>query len=477
MPKISFRSVEEIVRNAPQGVSESQILSGLKRRGYEVQGLSFGERLGKSFGTKEDIEEIKRAEVLSGTRGKFEIGDIADVAGKALTFAGFAAGAPLGILGGATGAALGETARQAIGKAIGEREEFDIGEVAIEGITAGVAGGAAKLAGPLSKVLFKGGKQVSKATIGKLPEPIGRLFLGDKGMKAMQARFRDPELTKEFIGRQKTMVNIVNDLNKAIGRVANRARGLFIQAEGKLVEKPIAKESLKVIRQTIKTFVDESALDQGQLRIANRAITVLKGVGKPTTKSVLNAKRLVRKLYRGTESFKQTDALVTRVANQLDDLIGGVDVAFQKASKAYAGEQAFLKKLGVNITGKNPKVSIEQTASKLHQIVKDLDDPFKREASEKLLRQLSARTGINFERTLRAIKTAQDLSPQQARGVLDGIFRELQRLATIGASKVAAGAGRAGRMRLPQSPELLRQGLRQGVRVGTFGAAREIINQ
>lgn len=477
---LSFKSVEELIRNAPQGVTEEQILSGLKKRGIEVQGMTFGQRLGKSFGTREDIEEIKRAEVLSGTRGRFEVGDIADVAGKALTFAGFAAGAPFGVVGSAAGAALGETARQAIGRTIGEREKFDIGEVAFEGITAGVAGGVAKIGAPLLKSVFKGGKEIAKGGAVKIAKPVSDFFFGHEGTTGIVSRFKEPKLTEEFVKaarRQpggKATEDIVTLLNKSIAKVANRARGLFIQAEGKIVDKPIAKESLKGIRQTIKTFVDESALDQNQLRIANRVVDVLKGVGKPSTKSVLKAKRLVRKLFRGSESFKQTDALVTKVANQLDDLIGGVDTAFQTASKAYSVERDFLRKLGVNIAGKSPKVSIEQTATKLYQLAKDLDNPFKREASERLLRQLGARTRIDFIRLLRALKTAENLSPQQARGLRSGITRELVRLLEVG---ISGAAGKLGRFRLPQPPELLRQGIRRGIPIGTFGAAREIINQ
>lgn len=79
----------------------------------------FLQRLKLSFGGPQAREEIKSIEEAQGTRGRFDVGDIADVAGAALPLAGGIAGSAFGLGGTAAGTAAGQGIRRLIGSAIG----------------------------------------------------------------------------------------------------------------------------------------------------------------------------------------------------------------------------------------------------------------------------------------------------------------------------------------------------------------------
>ena len=134
---------------------------------------------------------------------------------------------------------------------------------------------------------------------------------------------------------------------------------------------------------------------------------------------------------------------MTQVRNHLNELLGSIDPVYKAASTKYSKTRELLDKLGINILGKS-KLNVEQTANKIVQIAKNLDDPFMREASEGLLKQLERETGLPFVKVLRNLATAMNLNPQSSRGLRAGVVKELVRyLENI----VSKGAGAAGRIR------------------------------
>ena len=160
-----------------------------------------------------------------------------------------------------------------------------------------------------------------------------------------------------------------------------------------------------------------------------------------TTRGVLKLRRRMDNLFRGTKSTQRSDALVTQLRNNLNKVIGGADETFRQASKAFAETKKFLDQLGLNIVGK-AKLNVDQTATKLFQLAKDLDDPFRREGAEKLLIALEERSGIPFIGVLRALATAENLNPQKAQGIRAGVVREMARIIEVALSEVVGVAGK-----------------------------------
>lgn len=163
--------IDEIIKQNPSkapsfqkafdlGASSSQVLNEVIKQN-KPKGAAFFERLGLSFAERGKGKEFEEA---IGKRGKFDVGDIADVAGAIPSLGGFLGGAALGtaiapgigtVIGGALGAGGGELLKQLTGKAIGKRKEFEPGEIALETIFAGVGGVAGKAISPIAKTLSR----------------------------------------------------------------------------------------------------------------------------------------------------------------------------------------------------------------------------------------------------------------------------------------------------------------------------------
>lgn len=112
----------------------------------ERRPLTFGERVRLSFGGPEAISELKERETEAGLRGKFDIGDIADISGASLPILGGIAGSYFGPLGSAGGVGLGELARQAVGQAFGVGK-IDVTEAGKEAAITYLGGKALKSIG------------------------------------------------------------------------------------------------------------------------------------------------------------------------------------------------------------------------------------------------------------------------------------------------------------------------------------------
>ena len=120
-------------------------------------GSNFLQRLKLGFGGSEAKAEQQRLEEQAGLKGKFDVGDIADLAGAALPLAGGVIGGIVGtpFAGSAIGAAAGQGARRLIGGLIGADQPTG-GELAKDVAITGVgtyAGG--RILGPLFTAFTK----------------------------------------------------------------------------------------------------------------------------------------------------------------------------------------------------------------------------------------------------------------------------------------------------------------------------------
>lgn len=276
---------------------------------------TFGERLKASFGGAEAKEKIVEPKgFMEGFRQKGFLGglgevgsDIADVAGGTLPLIGGVLGAAGGtvaglgvggIAGGAIGATAGESARQAIGRFMGVRDDVSLGSEATDlALTAGLS--------------YLGGK-VGKYVVSRFPKLLG-IFSGE-GDDAIRAALNNPKaadiglaqgddairaLVKE--GSEKSIQLRTNFINS----YSNAFKDLTKQYYGKLVSKnTILKEFTQMLGD------NRVKLNKGVLDFA-----VSKIKANPGEISKINA---------AYEAITQWDDWTLNGVNQLKQLVGGL---------------------------------------------------------------------------------------------------------------------------------------------------------
>lgn len=319
--------------------------------------------------------------------------------------------------------------------------------------------------------------KVGKPIIKGLARKTSDFFFGPEGTSGILARYKDPQGVEKFLTTARrqpggeNVEDIVSVLNKAIKSVSDKSVKKFVSAEEKIIQTKVKSQPvLNEISDRIKDFlkvekltaqsIKSSALSDVEANTINKTLHIIKSNKNWTTKGILGLKRKVDTFFRGTEVSAKSDALITRITKVLNEAIGLADPTFREATKSFAKDKKFLEKLGINIVGKTAQVNVDQTANKLFQLAKDLDNPFKREASEALLRELGKRTGIDFIKILTALKTANNLSPQNSLGLRAGVIREIIRALQVGVSEVAGFAGKA-TQKIPKSPIQFPQGLKR----------------
>ena len=435
--------------------------------------VSFTERLRLGFGNPEARARGAKLERQAGLAGKFDIGDLADAIAGIPSLAGFvvggiagtAVGGPVGaIAGGGLGSAAGEALRQGVGKALGVSDEFDPREIATEG----VIGTAAGLAGPIlrpigSKVIKPLFDKFALAPIKKLNRFVLEVGFGTKGRSGIIQRFRTPEKVSPFIKAVREtepggvkpkgargIDDVVKEVKDAITQVKELSVKSFTDAENRLIIKELSprlvkEEPRKIIRDFLNVRsltpknIEGVPLEPIETKTINRIIQEIETIKALDTKSILNLKRNIQRFRRGTKTTARADALIGKINRHYNDTISSVDPNFRKALSEYSTNATFLEKLGVNITG-TTKLNVEQTAARLSQLAKDLDDPFTKEASEQLLRDLSKRTGIDFLEILSSLNSARRGGASE--GLVAGLIREIARLMELGVSEVAGGLGK-----------------------------------
>lgn len=379
------------------------------------------------------------------------------------------------------------------GVASGVEEEATPAELlkrgAIGFATAALIPGAMKVGNAIvQKVVVKPLKGVANT--------VSRFFFGPEGTTGFGVRFEDPTLSGFLKTAQRRpggakLEDITTMLHGAVKAVKDKMKSQFAEAEEELVEKPIVRKTVtETVKKNIIDFlridkatakeVASSGMDDTQVRAVNRILREVEKLPKnPTTKDVLRMRRIVDTFYRGTKNTKQSDAIVSKTTNYLNSLIKAVDKDFAKASERYAVDSKFLSLLQKNVIG-TTKESVEQTANNLFTIAKNLDNPFKREASQKLLQELSDRSGVDFLKILKGLAAAENLSPQQSLGLRAGIVRELVRMMQGQISNLIGVAGVV-RQKIPKVPQNILEELGKGAgmagRIGAIKTVEDLFNK
>jgi hypothetical protein len=449
--KITFDAVEALLSSKPQGISEQQALSALKKRGYEVEGLSMAERFKSSFGDEKSIARMKRAEQLSGQRGKLEAGDIADVAGSALPIIGSLLGTIAGPVGVGAGTAAGEAVKRGVGQALGVRDKT-LGQEALGTIGAGVTAGVGAKVIPMAI----GGIKKALGGTGKV---VAKNVFGEKTTEVAKKAFKDPTQFNAFRTEQKTIEGVASQTRNAISTFRDASKRTFEEATKKIVPKPIpVKDVNTVFTNTAKEFLGMtpeekltskqflgSFLNREEKTVLNKIMSGLKsGYAKePTNKNLVKVIRSLDRagVWREGDKYTQTNAFWTALKRNLNEqLIDKSDEGFAAARKTASENLELLNKLGFNVWG-NPE-SVEATAAKLGQLATRVDTQQGMLATKQLLDQLQQRTGFDVLSPLKAYNASQYynkvLSPEGLIFPFQTIIKNINR----GAIRASAAAGR-----------------------------------
>lgn len=305
---------------------------------------------------------------------------------------------------------------------------------------------------------------VGGAILSRVARGVGRLAFGVKGVSALEARFADPEGVSAFLKtarRQEggaTLDDVVDLLKSSIKQVRNNVRTNYeeglkqLPTEGVKLTTQGAKAKLTTSLRKFNVKVDpkaktfdflESPFGRSEERVLKEAFEIIQQWEDITPIGINNLARKLGNLrvVGDTGGKKELNLVIDSMRRSLRSYLGERVPQAINLNAGYAKGQNFLSKLELNIEGKSD-LNVDQAASKLFQLAKDLDNPFKREGAEKLLRELEQQTGVPFVKMLRALATAETLSPQAAQGFRSGVIREIVRLLEVGSSEVAAVAGR-----------------------------------
>ena len=321
----------------------------------QPQKTGFLQRLKLSFGGKKAEEQIKTIEEQQGTAGRFDIGDIADIAGKALPAAGAVLGGVAGagavgvgaIPGSALGAAGGEAVRRLFGRAISAPTDTagqDIKEIAKEGAYTYAGGKALTLAAKVPGV-----KQAISYATTKLPERLYSTFFkttaDDLSNLARTGVIKNlqntnPELYGKLVSEGivrvgKTGAVEINPtlaqeaLERGMGGSLEKMAGYSIQKQMELelaarqvaknVAKPIKLENAKgflgMLGDVSKAFKKEGYgfLSKSAQEADTLANVIKKGNGNVTAENMLKLRRLLDSL-RNTSSFRGSPTMSPKQA-------------------------------------------------------------------------------------------------------------------------------------------------------------------
>lgn len=454
--KITIEQFQGIMGKMPEGATPDIVKSSLEKKGYSVEqvksGSNFFERLKLSFGDKEAEARRSAIEEQSGLKGKFDVGDIADVAGSVPSLLGFlggsALGAPLGgvgaVGGAAAGSALGETVKQGIGGLLGVRKQFSPKEVAVEGALGGVAGGAGKVLGLAGKALTK-------------PAEIA---LGTRGVKAVGTGLSEPALQKAVLSGEITTDTIAQNVGKlaqkaqtqSINKLASARKTITgnVKADSIInrLTSAVGKKAEAPLLENEKTIVD------GLRKFLNQEI---KG-GTTISKKKLDT--LIKRIDDGNfyradmDNFSNSNKIVNSVREVLRDITVKGNPKLEKALRVASQKDIpFFEKLGKNIVGKRGELNVDILQNKINQLTRAIDDPNTRAESFKLLQELSKRIGAkgDFMKQLEVFARTRPLMKDYP-GAVTSPFQTAGTLLERTIASGARGLGTVGQ-KLPQLPQ------------------------
>lgn len=394
--QIKIEQFQEIMGKMPQGATPDIVKSTLEKRGYSIeqpkQGVNFFERLKLSFGDKEAEARRSAIEEQSGLKGKFDVGDIADVAGAVPSLLGFlggsALGAPLGgvgaVGGAAAGSALGETVKQGIGSLLGVRKQFSPKDIAVEGALGGVASGA-------GKVLGLAGKALTKPT---------EIVLGGKGVKSIGTALSEPALQRAVLRGEITTDTIAQNIGKLAEKAQTQSINKLSSARKTITGNVNADSVITKVTSAVGKKADAPLLENEKTIVEGLRKFLNQELKSGTTISKKKIDTLIKRIDDGNfyrtdmDNFSNSNKIVNSVRQALRDITVKGNPKLEKALKVASQKDIpFFEKLGKNIVGKHGELNVNFLQNKVNQLTRAIDDPNTGAENLRTLQELSKRMG------------------------------------------------------------------------------------
>lgn len=297
------------------------------------------------------------------------------------------------------------------------RSESDLGTKADRALTArgtaerwgkGVET-VAELAVPVSKIPKVLSKIPGVKSLTKIPGSISEVTLGTKGSRAMEEAFTNPAIQRKVLSGEITPATIATKIKESAASFKTESiKALETAKEGlenfNIGKKKVLSEVNDGLRKSLG--LDEGAkIDLSKLPItqeSERVITKLQQTIRThrdwSRKGILELRELIDRqgFYKaGNQLYSDSNRAVTALRGKLNDLVAAGDESFKLSLDTASKDIDFLKKIGVNITGR-AKDNVTLGASKVKALVNAIEDPGTRQEALDLLQRLAAETGSDI---------------------------------------------------------------------------------
>lgn len=295
------------------------------------------------------------------------------------------------------------------------------------GISKGVTGTA--------EGIVSAGKNLKPAASG-----ASRLMLGDDLKGAVDYFSKNIDNVNSFRSGGKTYQNIADTTTKAVKDFDNKSFQTFQKMKASLPE--IKVPTSNVVGEVKKIVNKLPPLIDKEKSIVQGIMEAVSGNDSKTLKGLLDMRNRLDRggFFRAGEDYINSNRFLTNVRNKINDMaitratnydkLKGTKVANQirQGLQKASSDIQFVEKIKTNLLGSHSEKYIEQTASKIRQVIGKIDDPIEFEATKNLLKELEARTGIKITSDLEAAKVARiieqsvklkgGLNPLQSAGTL-----------------------------------------------------------
>ena len=474
MAKVNVENVRNKLKQA--GLDDAAISSELEKRGLNPQAkvqdvaqkgdVNFFQRLRLGFGDEGARRQSEQMERQAGLKDKFDVGDIADIAGGALPFIGGGIGAlggtvlgtPVGgAAGGAIGTTAGESVRRAVGQALGVRGS----KGPFDELTGTAVGGGLALAGGKALPLAGKAAGLTGKAVGSATKPVSKAVLGGRNTQAIGQSFRRPKDVSDFSKGRASLQTVSDRIDEGIEAVKKNSRQELEEIVNKLPGKKIPKQqTVSSLRSDIteslgiggssltkNNLVNQAGLTEDEARVVIRLMNRVKNHKDFTDKGIINLRRSLDRasFYKpGNENFKASNQIVARLRRQLNEIAAESteDRQLSQALRRASEDMRLIDQMEFAFQGANAGRNVESAATRLSTIINQLDDPLRREETRRLLRELGQRTGVDFEDILQSASASRTLSADMA-GIGDPFRFLFGQLPTKAAGATAQGLGRA----------------------------------
>ena len=332
----------------------------------EEGGGGFLERAKLSFGGEQAAKRIKQIEEQQGTRGRLDIGDIADILGDLIPIAAGIGGGIFGnILGAATGIAGGEAAKASIGKVLGVRKEIPMGkevtEVAKSAAYTYVGGKGLQYAAKLPGV-----KQAVSMMTEKLPERFFSTFFRTTAddleqqvrtgaLKKLQQE--SPEVFENYIkqgiirvGKRGVEINptlAYQALEREFGS-GKTGRSLEKMAEHSFLKQFELENQARALVKGVTKKIDLGKYKGAAQKMINDTYNTFKKEGYGIVPDIANEAKTLSKELAKVKGNKVSAVLALRVRRMIDSLR---NLSSFRLNPKLTTKQAFFKNIADKIRG------------------------------------------------------------------------------------------------------------------------------